>query len=323
MTEHAPSESVPLEVPVVLRAAEVRAADGFLGDSRNLSRRPELHAIRRGSYMASCEWDRLAAAEQHLYLVRETVEHFGSDLLVSDRSAAELWGIPYLGARPDKVEVTKKRAGGGRGSTHMRYRTTTKMPDPVDLDGIAVTSPARTAVDIARSLGFASGLMAMDHVLGAKLATVEDLATAIVALARRLDRVKAEAVLTRADSRSESPAESLARARMYQIGAPIPDLQREFFVDGVLIGRTDFYWEVADCIGEMDGDVKYLGGGTSGGKSAEQVVLAEKRREDALRRLVTAFIRFIWDDALAIAPLETELRRVGVLTGPKVRRFGA
>ncbi|MDX5380290.1 MAG: hypothetical protein LPK92_04795 [Actinomycetes bacterium] len=95
---------------------------------------------------------------------------------------------------------------------------------------------------------------------------------------------------------------------MYQIGAPIPDLQRESFVDGVLIGRTDFCWEVADCIGEMDGDVKYLGGGVSGGKSAEQVVLAEKHREDALRRLVTAFIRFIWDDALAIAPLEPETR---------------
>ncbi|MGM0385258.1 MAG: hypothetical protein ACQERF_04655 [Actinomycetota bacterium] len=323
MPDPATSETAPPETPVVFRAAEVREAAGFLGDSRNLSRRPDLHAIRTGSYMACSEWAGLTAKEQHLYLVRETVQHFGSDLLVSDRSAADLWGIPYLGERPDKVEVTKKRVGGGRSSGHLHYRTTKKLPDPVDFDGVAVTSPARTAVDIARTLGFASGLMAFDHVLASKLTTVEDLVLAIADLARRIDRVKAEAVLVRADRRSESPAESLARARMYQIGAPIPDLQREFFVNGVLVGRTDFYWEDADCIGEMDGDVKYLGGGASGGRPAEQIVLAEKRREDALRRIVTAFIRFIWDDALAIAPLEAELRRVGVLTGPKVRKFGA
>ncbi len=273
--------------------------------------------------MSGEEWAGLSVKEQHLHLVRETVRYIGADILVSDRSAADLWGIPYLGARPAKVHVTAKRAGGGRSSGHVHYRTTTKMPDPVDLDGIAVTSPARTAVDIARSLGFASGLMAFDHVLASKLATAEDLTLAIAELVRRIDRVKAEAVLTRADGRAESPAESLARARMYQIGAPIPDLQREFFVDGVLIGRTDFYWEVADCIGEMDGDVKYLGGGISGGTSAEQVVLAEKRREDALRRLVAAFIRFTWNDALTIAPFEAELRRVGILTGEKIRRFGA
>ncbi|MDX5319093.1 MAG: hypothetical protein LPK38_07070, partial [Actinomycetes bacterium] len=161
------------------------------------------------------------------------------------------------------------------------------------------------------------------HVLASELATAEDLALVIAELVRRIDRVKAEAVLVRADRRSESPAESLARARMYQIGAPIPDLQRTFFHDGVLVGRSDFYWEDADCIGEMDGDVKYLGASVPGGKPPEEVVIAEKRSEDALRRLVAAFIRFTWNDALTIAPLEAELRRVGVLTGPKVRKFGA
>lgn len=267
-------------------------------------------------------WEGLTVREQHLLLVRETVRHVGSDLLVSDRSAADLWGIPYLGDRPTKVEVTAQRSGGGRRSGYLRYRTTTTLPDPVDLEGVAVTSPARTATDIARARGFASGVMAFDHVLASDMATFEDLVLAIAALPRRLDRAMAEAVLVRADRRSESPAESLARARMHQIGAPIPDLQREFHLDGVLLGRTDFYWEEADCIGEMDGAVKYLGG-AAGGRSAEQVVIAEKRREDALRRVVTAFVRFVWKDALAIVPLEAELRRVGVLDGPRVRRFGA
>lgn len=313
----------PAEPTGVLRTKDLRDAGGFLGDGRHLSRNQSLHAIRAGAYMASEEWAGLSVAEQHLHLVRETIRYIGADLLVSDRSAADLWGIPYLGDRPTKVHVTAKRAGGGRSSRHVHYRTTTRMPEPVDFEGIAVTSPARTAVDIARSLGFASGLMAFDHVLASKLATSEELALTIAELARCIDRVKAEAVLVRADHRSESPGESLARARMYQIGAPIPDLQRTFFRDGVLVGRTDFYWELADCIGEMDGDIKYLGGSSPGGKPAEEVVLAEKRREDALRRLVAAFIRFTWNDALTIAPLEAELRRVGVLTGPKVRKFGA
>lgn len=242
-------------------------------------------------------WESLTETEQHIHLVRETARRVGEGLSVSNRSAADLWGIPYLGDRPGKVEVTAKRAGGGRQSSNLRYHTTARPPDPIDLDGVPVTSPARTAVDIARTLGFASGLMAFDHVVAKELASVEDLAAAIADLPRRLDRARAECALVRLDARSESPAESLARARMYQIGAPIPDLQRTFHLDGTFIGRTDFYWEDADCIGEMDGDVKYLGG--NGEKPAAEVLIREKRREDSLRRLVRAFIRFTWNDARA------------------------
>lgn len=317
MTINDPQTDAP---PRILRVSEFAAAGGFLGDGRHLGRNPDLHQIRRGAYIDCATWEGLSATDRHLHLVNETMRVIATELVVSDRSAAALWGIPYLGQPPAKVEVTVERAKAGRHSRHLSYHTTRSMPEPVDLNGVRVTSPSRTAVDIARRLGFASGLMAFDAVLRGKLATIEGLATAIEALPRRIDRCRAEAVLARADGRAESPAESLARARMYQIGAPIPDLQREFSRDGVVVGRVDFYWEDADCIGEMDGEVKYRKDGL--GRTAEDVVIAEKHREDALRRLVAAFVRFIWNDALKTAPMETELRRVGVLTGPAVRRFG-
>ena len=107
---------------------------------------------------------------------------------------------------------------------------------------------------------------------------------------------------------------------MYQLGAPIPILQKVFHnPDGRFVGRTDYYWEEEDAVGEFDGLTKYRRGQES---TPEDIVTAEKVREDDIRLLVSKFIRWTWQEAAAVTPLETKLRRSGILKGLPIRLFG-
>jgi hypothetical protein len=92
---------------------------------------------------------------------------------------------------------------------------------------------------------------------------------------------------------SESPLESLSLARFAQLGFAQPSQQYEVSVDGQFY-RLDFFWEGARIAGEADGAQKYRQPGD---------LWREKRREDAIRRQVNAFVRWSWSDAWHGEPL--------------------
>ena len=77
---------------------------------------------------------------------------------------------------------------------------------------------------------------------------------------------------------------------------PRPDLQQDIF-DGVgkFVARVDFYWKEQRTVGEFDGKMKY-GRALKPGKSIEEVLFEEKRREDALRDLGWQIVRWLWAD---------------------------
>lgn len=279
-----------------------------------------LTRIRPGSFASTAEWEHLQPAEKHVVLVIETAAALGDDLLFSHHSGAALLGIPTFGKFPDKAQVTCLHRGGGASTTYVARHSTKKVPDGFAVGNLRCTSPARTAIDIARTDTFESGLMATDHVLRTNLASMGELRAELESIGHARGSLRASLVLERADPLSESPGESLSRARMYQLGAPIPVLQKKFVdAGGHFVGRSDFYWEEEDTVGEFDGLTKYRRGQES---SPEDIVTAEKAREDDIRLLVAKFIRWTWQEAAAVTPFETKLRRAGVLKGPPRRLFG-
>jgi hypothetical protein len=74
------------------------------------------------------------------------------------------------------------------------------------------------------------------------------------------------------------------------------------------MARSDFAWEEYRTIGEFDGKVKY-GRLLRPGERIDDVVFAEKQREDAIRDQGRQVVRWLWDD----------LYRPGVI-GDRVRR---
>ncbi|WP_231610011.1 hypothetical protein [Rhodococcus sp. CX] len=135
-----------------------------------------------------------------------------------------------------RVHVTNGRdAGGYRSAT--RYGHAGRLDgDVVELDDMRVTSPARTVVDLARTVSedeaVVIGDSALRHDPGLCFDDLLDAPRTGIAAARR--------IVGFLDGRSESPGESLSRLRLRDSGIPDPDLQRTIRTPGgVFVARFE------------------------------------------------------------------------------------
>lgn len=95
-----------------------------------------------------------------------------------------------------------------------------------------------------------------------------------------------------ASSLADSVRESQSRVLIASMGFPEPELQARFVLSDGREALTDFFWPSHRHIGEFDGAGKYRDPQLLRGRTPEEVLLAEKDREDELRRQVTAFSRW-------------------------------
>lgn len=258
---------------------------------------PRLKRIRMGEYIESYRWADLPGEQRHRALVLATARRMrGAPQPVSHLSATALWGMPIIGHWPDRVHVTMDAQAAGSSALITRHRVR-RMPEVVELDGVRLTRAARTLVDIARTNGLACALTAADWAVRNGLCTLAELDREIEAVEPgERGRCGARLLGLLVDPRSESPGESLSRARMYELGfaqpmlqVPLEDAQGEF-------GAGDFAWP--GVVGEFDGDRKYRATGDAGDTASEDVVIKEKRREDRIRRTGVQVPRWCWADAL-------------------------
>ena len=75
-----------------------------------------------------------------------------------------------------------------------------------------------------------------------------------------------------------------------------------------MIGRGDFGWDEHRTIGEFDGRIKY-GRLPRPGEAVEDVVYAEKLREDAIRDEGWQVVRWTWSDLKQPDVLADRIRR--------------
>ena len=278
-------------------------AQGYSGtEIETMVRAGELDRLRRGAYLKGRGSDESASArEQHRRLVRATVGQSRDGAIVSHMSAAVLHGLPLWHDQLDRVQLIRDRQGGGRSRRHVVIRG---MPldssDVVEVDGIAVTSLARTVVDLACQLPMQRSVAVGDAALRVLAGRdpggdgTAELDAALDRAGRRPGVPTARRAIAFLDARAETAGESVSRVVLHELGLPAPELQYEIFdEDGILVARTDFVWEDRRTVGEFDGQVKYSG---AFGKSAEKVVLEEKRRENAIRRYGFQVARWTWPD---------------------------
>ena len=260
--------------------------------------------LRRGIYVPAEQWQKLAPWERdRVRLAAVAGDHTPGRILIQ-QSAAAIWGLPTIGPQT-KVMMLASGAAHGRSRGDLRW-TDRRLLEPVTaVDGIPVTSRAQTVIDMAAYLPFEHAVPAMDHVLRIdhvqKLPALEqdDLRRLAQQLTIGTRQARAHRVIDFADARSESPGESYSRALIYRLGLPVPELQRELHgPDGRFLGRSDFYWEEENLVGEFDGAVKYgtaLGGSLQPGRDA---LVREKRREDRIRATGVGFVRWTWSEAV-------------------------
>lgn len=305
----------------LIRIAEV----DDLGDRSRLYR--ELAAgtyrrIARGVLVPESLWAELDADARHRLFVVAIAERMPGDEVVAHVSAAALWRLPAIQAWPDRVQTLGPAIGGGRSATERLRRTGAPDDQAVVIDGVPVTSLARTVVDISRTESLDTALVVADAALRRRDDPVAGLpreAPTRADLERELARVprfhgerRAERVIALADGRAQLPGETLSRLTMMRLGVPLPVLQHRIVGASGRCYDLDFYWPDQNIGGEFDGKVKYLDPRYRAGRTAEQVVYDEKVREDELRLELDGFGRWDWRIARSPGLLEERLRRIGL-----------
>ncbi len=267
-----------------------------------------MRRVRRGAYEPAA-MGATDPAVQHLSLIEGTVRQTPTPAVVSHMSAAVLHGLPSWNDDLARMHVT--RDNGGKGKIR-RYVHLHVAPLPAEdlcvIEGMAVTSLGRTVVDLCRTLPMRRAVAIGDAALVSGL-PVSELADVASRCLGWPGMGNARQALEFLDARSESVGESVSRVAMWEVGVPTPTLQYEVFgLDGGFVGRSDFAWPEFRTLGEFDGRIKY-GRLLNDGQTAGDVIVDEKRREDALRELGWQIVRWLWEDLRHPQVLRERLER--------------
>lgn len=266
-----------------------------------------LRRVRRDRYAEAAELDALWPEGRHLVEVMAArLNAAAAGPVFWGPSAAVLHGLPLFKTAPRRIHVAIV------GSRHTRTRAgiaqhDVDLPDGdvVEIDGMLCTSLDRTVLDLARTVSPEAAVAAADAALRRECMTghLHDAERAAQWHARMAERAarsssrgirRARDLLAFADGRAQLPGESVSRLHLRSLG--FRDVQLQVPVIGA---DGDEYWldfgfGRSQVFGEFDGRAKYVDPALRAGQPLEDVLLAEKRREDDVRGVTSwGFAR--WD----------------------------
>lgn len=209
---------------------------------------------------------------------------------VSHTSAAAAWGIELV-QRGSAVEVTVGRdRSRATWPATVLHRRDLPPDDSVLRDGLCLTTPLRTVLDLARSLSLEQAVAAADSALRQGLVTLDELVAAAEALPAANGSSRVRRVVALVDPSSGSVLESVCRVLFSLAGLPPARTQyRVRSCDGRLIGRVDFAWPEQQLVVETDGFAFHADRDSYRG---------DRRRTNALVVAGWRVLRFSWEDVL-------------------------
>ncbi|WP_341933671.1 hypothetical protein MRBLWO14_002725 [Microbacterium sp. LWO14-1.2] len=293
---------MPRELTVPSAERMLRARSGLM--ERGMTERDiaaavqsgALIRVRRGWYVAGDDWADLWREGRHLLevvAVRREATYAAPPFCLE--SAAVLHGLPLYRTQPSAVHtLTAPTSHSRRRSGVARHSLALGEDDLTEVAGIACTSLERTVVDLARTLHPEAAVASADAALR-RIAVVGHRQDESVAAAwrERLDRRmsrssnrgirQARRVVAFADGRAQLPGESVSRLLLHRLGFRDIELQPHVTSSDGRDFWLDFGFPQARAFGEFDGLGKYVSPEMRGDRSIDDVVIAEKRREDEVR----------------------------------------
>lgn len=258
--------------------------------------------IRRGAYVETAELDDDVhrRARQLVLATAVAVDlQTSATAVFSHATAAAIWGLP-LYRLPERTHILVSSSRAGDTSRDIARHDVGKPTEGIaERRGLVVTTLERTVVDCARTLGARGGLVVADAALAA--GARRDVLETLVAAARGGRGVRcARDVVAAADDGAESAGESVARWSLIRAGLPAPVTQVPV---GTHLGTfwVDLGWPAWRMAAEYDGVAKYGGATTA-------IVLAEKRRQDAIEEAGWRVIRLTAADVRDPIALARRLR---------------
>ncbi len=243
---------LPLDLPFTRRIAN----DAGITD-KQLSRLVRDGLLRhpvRGVYVASQAPDDISMRIAMLRLV------VPCGCFVVDRTAAWLHGAPMALAPNDHLAPPSvamfRHADHGRlrNSLARSGERTVLAGDLMEVGGICVTTPLRTALDLGRLLRRDRALACLDALLRLGVFTRDELLAELGRLKGQRGIRQLRVLAPLADGRAQSPGESVLRLRWIDAGLPRPQLQIEIIEGGRAIYYLDIGLEELLFAVEYDGE---------------------------------------------------------------------
>jgi len=209
----------------------------------------------------------------------------GAEARVSHASAAVLQELLDPARARQPVEVTMPRRRRRRMDGVRIHRVRVLLPDEVTvIDGIPVTTPARTLLDIGETLTSREVEQALARALRRRLVTIEQLRRTVERHPRHRGAPLVRRLLDAGDgpafTRSEAEEKLLELVRKARLSAPEVNVK--------LLGHeVDFLWQSARVVAEVDGYEFH---------ASERSFAADRRRDAELAAAGYRVLRFTWAD---------------------------
>lgn len=175
----------------------------------------------------------------------------GPDAVLVGVSAAAVWGTKWLDAN-SPAEMVRSDRHSPPGIVVRSFAL--GADEVVARAGLRLTTPARTAFDIARLTSQADAVPVLDALLRATRIGRADVLDLVASHPATRGVRRAAATLALVDGGAESPPESRVRLALVAAGLPIPETQIEFFNEyGEAFIRSDMGWRRWKVLVEYDG----------------------------------------------------------------------
>jgi hypothetical protein len=232
-------------------------------------------------------------AFEHQLVARGAALLMPDDAALGGRTAACWYGAPFASA-VDHVVVFVPPSSAWRGpqGVHVHRSALREGDTNAVQDGdIRLTSPLRTAWDVAALETVPTAVAALDGMARAGRLDIEELRRLHAESRGRWRTTRVGKVLPLVDGRSESPPESWVRVACARAGLPSPVPQFVVVANGEFVGRVDLAWPEHRLIVEYEGAHHF----------EELQILRDDRRYE---RLVAAGWRVIRLSAADLRDLE-------------------
>jgi hypothetical protein len=283
---------------------EVRRAKLTRADHRRLRAQGVIRPVLHGVYVDAGVADTIELRAAALSLVAPA----GS--VCCDRTAAWLHGVDILAERdplwlpPLEIYRTDGRDGLRRSGCSRGKRALEYSRDVVEIAGVLVTTPVRTALDLGRLLRRRDAFIALNaiarHGTFGRLDVVGELSR--FRGMRGVVQLRSLVALMRPEV--ESPAESVTLLQLIDAGLPMPECQFPILNRaGVIVYRLDFAYGSLMLAIEYDGEDWHT--------TAEQQA-RDKARRRHLEDLGWSFVILTKDDVFGPHPRAAGLVRAAV-----------
>lgn len=285
----------------VVTIAQCRAAGASPDQVKRWCRDKRWLRISRGVYLVDAD---LHPEPPRRALIRAAMFSAGPSAVAVLGTAADLHGL--AGLRPETVVHVSLPGVAARPRRVVEpglspHQLVLRPDEVTSVDGLAATTPARTAADLLLRVDRYSAVCVLDSGLNRGLLGPDDLPLIGAMLTGRRGAVKARPWLAEADGRAESPLETRIRLRCVDGEVPPDTLQHPVRDElGNLLAVGDLAWLRSRIIAEGDGVEAH--------ENPVAVFRDRKRQNDLVNAGYTP-LRFTWPDTMSPPYIPDVVRR--------------